>query len=67
MAHAITYGSATHYKASATRGHTRVFAGSYEFNLVYSFELVRGWVGGWVGGWRALTYVSSPILFLPPL
>ena len=41
MAHAVTYGSATHYKASATQGHTRVFAGNYEFNLVFSYELVR--------------------------
>jgi hypothetical protein len=40
MAHAITYGSATHYKASATQGHTRVFAGNYEFNLIFSYELV---------------------------
>ncbi|KAM3567978.1 hypothetical protein VYU27_009889 [Nannochloropsis oceanica] len=41
MAHAVTYGTATHYKASATQGHTRVFAGNYEFNLVFSYEL--GW------------------------
>jgi len=49
MAHAITYGSATHYKASASRGHTRVFAGNYEFNLIYSYELV-GREGGREGG-----------------
>ena len=40
MAHAIAYGSATHYKASATQGKTRTFVGVYEFDLLYALPQV---------------------------
>lgn len=36
LAHAVAYGAATHYKASATLGRTRTFVGLYSFDLVYS-------------------------------
>lgn len=40
MAHSVAYGSASHYKASATRGKTRTFVGLYQFDLIFSMTVV---------------------------
>jgi hypothetical protein len=59
QAHAVAYGAATHYKASATLGRTRTFVGLYSFDLLYSIQTVRGAVCGGLGGVGGLCFVSA--------
>lgn len=48
---ARAYGSATHFKANATAGKTRIFVGLYNFELFHQTNVVRGVVEGGDGRW----------------